>query len=213
MLHATQNKFTAKARPKHCRKESKTMAKNSTKNQQAIFANDEKSVLELTAAEQAAEQAAIALHKANMADLIDAMLFKAGMATSEDEHKAARPQTAQEKAEAALQAIGLDLASLTPAKAEIGKLAVDVKGIASCLGKYGKHCFAPDTANGTSLVTYSITKQLVETGKATLAKTLDDARQHLPTYSSTGHFNTCKRMLKEHYTLNIWQGGFSINAK
>lgn len=191
----------------------KNSTKNSTKNQQAIFANDEKSVLELTAAEQAAEQAAIALHKAGMTALIDAMLFKAGMAASEDEHKAARPQTAQEKAEAALLAIGLDLASLTPAKAEVGKLAVSVKDIASCLGKYGKHCFAPDTANGTSLVTHSITKQIIETGKATLAKTLDDARQYLPTYSSTGHFNTCKRLLKEHYTLNVWQGGFSLSSK
>ena len=182
------------------------------------MANNKKSenkaqAIELTQAEQAAEQAALALHKAGMADLIDAMLAKAGMATEEAEHKAARPQTAQEKAEAALQAIGLDLASLTPAKAEVGKLAVSIKDIASCLGKYGKHCFAADTANGTSIVTHSITAQLVETGKATLAKTLDDARQYLPTYSSTGHFNTCKRLLKEHYALNVWQGGFSISSK
>lgn len=167
----------------------------------------------LTQAEQAAEQAALALHKAGMADLIDAMLFKAGVAIEEAEHKAAKPQTAQEKAEAALQAIGIDLASLKPAKASTSALAVNVKDIAACLGKYGKHCFAPDTANGTSLVTHSITKQLVETGKATLAKTLDDARKHLPSYSSTGHFNTVKRLLKEHYSLNVWQGGFSINSK
>ena len=169
--------------------------------------------IELTQAEQAAEQAALALHKAGMADLIEAMLFKAGMATEEAEHKAARPQTAQEKAEAALQAIGLDLASLTPAKAKVGKLAVSIKDIASCLGKYGKHCFAPDTTNGTSIETHSITKQLIETGKATLTKTLEDARKHLPSYSSTGHFNTCKRLLKEHYSLNVWQGGFSITSK
>ena len=167
----------------------------------------------LTADEKAVESAILALAAANLHHYVNAAIEKAGMAFSAEEHAVCKPLSAIDKAAAALAAVGVDILSLEADKAEVGKLAVSIKDIASCLGKYGKHCFAADTANGTSIVTHSITAQLVETGKATLAKTLDDARQYLPTYSSTGHFNTVKRLLKEHYALNVWQGGFSISSK
>lgn len=181
---------------------------NNKKSEKAV-----ESAVELTAEEKAVESAVFALAAANLHHYVNAAIEKAGMAISQAEHDAARPLSAIDKAAAALAAVGVDIMSLEADKAEVSKLAVSIKDIASCLGKYGKHCFAPDTTNGTSIVTHSITAQLVETGKATLAKTLDDARQYLPTYSSTGHFNTCKRLLKEHYSLHVWQGGFSISAK
>lgn len=181
------------------------MAKSNNTNQ-AILSNTEDQLSIL-------ENAVILMAQAGMHGLIDQAIVKAGYAYTEAEHAAAKPQTAAEKAAAALKAAGVDLASLTPAKAQAGTLALTLDGIAKACGKYGKHCFGADVTNGTSLVTYSITKQLIETGKATLAKTLDDARQHLPSYSSTGHFNTMKRLLKEHYNLNVWQGGFAISAK
>lgn len=137
---------------------------------------------------------------------VESMILAAGFAVSVEEHEACKPVDKREAALAALKAF-------MPVQASQASLTVSLKDIASCLGKYGKHCFGADVDNGTSLVTHSIAKQLVETGKASLAKTLDDARAFLPSYSSTGHFNTCKRLLKEHYALNVWQGGFSISSK
>ena len=169
--------------------------------------------IELTQAEQAAEQAALALHKAGMADLIEAMLFKAGMAISEAEHDEARPMSEADKAKAALAAIGIDIAELKPETAKAGKLAINKAGLVSAFGKYGKHVYAADTSNGTSLVTHEVAKQLLETGKCLLPEVLKAVRQHLPAYSSTGHYNTLKRMLKAEYALNVWQAGFSITSK
>ena len=149
--------------------------------------------------------AALALGAIDAAQ-VENLILTAGFAISNEEHEACKPIDKKEAALAALR-------GFLPVQASQSALTVSLKDIASCLGKYGKHCFAPDTDNGTSLVTHSIAKQLVETGKASLAKTLDDARAHLPQYSSTGHFNTCKRLLKEHYALNVWQGGFAISSK
>ena len=146
-------------------------------------------------------------------EAVNTAILKAGFSTSNEEHAACKPISAKEQAALALAAFGIDTAQLEAETAQAGKLAVNVPDIAKALGKYGKHCFGADMANGTSIVTHSITAQLVNTGKATLAKTLDDARKYLPSYSSTGHFNTCKRLLKEHYSLNVWQGGFAISAK
>ncbi len=148
---------------------------------------------------------ALSLGAVNVADA-ESMIVAAGFAITEQEHNESKPVDKKEAALAALR-------GFLPVQSTQAALTVSLKDIASCLGKYGKHCFAPDTDNGTSLVTHSIAKQLVETGKASLAKTLDDARAHLPQYSSTGHFNTCKRLLKEHYALNVWQGGFAISSK
>ena len=183
------------------------MAKKNT----AIKAENMAENMAITEAEHKAEQAAIALHKAGMTALIDAMLHKAGVAITEAEHSEARPLSEADKAKAALAAIGLDLASLTADKATAGNLAISVDGLARAFGKYGKHVFAADTANGTSLVTHNVAAQLLSTGKCLLPEVLKAVRQHLPNYSSTGHYNTLKRMLKaEGYKLNVWQAGFSI---
>lgn len=179
------------------------------KNAEAVNVNAEADKLtQFEAVLLAAVAAGVLADKA-----VNAAIFKAGFNVSEAEHAEARPINKADKAKADLLAFGIDTAELHAEAANVGALAVNVPDIAKALGKYGKHCFAADTANGTSIVTHSITAQLVNTGKATLAKTLDDARKHLPSYSSTGHFNTCKRLLKEHYSLNVWQGGFAISAK
>lgn len=161
------------------------------------------------------EEAILAAVKAGVlkGEAVNAAIVKAGFGITAEEHAEAKPISKADAAKAALAAFGIDTAELHAEAANVGALAVNVPDIAKALGKYGKHCFAADTANGTSIVTHSITAQLVNTGKATLAKTLDDARKHLPSYSSTGHFNTCKRLLKEHYSLNVWQGGFAITQK
>ena len=164
--------------------------------------NSAQAVENITDNERKAEQAAIALHKAGMADLINAMLHKAGVAITADEHKAARPQTAQEKAEAALQAIGLDLASLKPAQAKAGKLAIDQASLAQALGKLSVHMFAPDHGNGTSLITHHIAQGLLAGQRkfslGELIKLVNSTytKPKGTPYASTGHINTIKRLLK-----------------
>lgn len=185
--------------------------KTSKAQAQAVNANVQAS----ESVQAQASEAYVDFHEALLAALalgaikaedVGGMIVAAGFAISETEHAEARPV---DKKAAALAA----LSAFMPVQASQSALSVSLKDIASALGKYGKHCFGADIENGTSLVTHSIATQLVETGKASLTKTLDDARKHLPSYSSTGHFNTCKRLLKEHYALNIWQGGFGISSK
>jgi len=176
--------------------ESKTMSKTMSKNTAIVLSDDELK----------GEQLALALAKAGMSDSIEAALIQLGLAISADEHEAARPKSAKEQAMALAASLGVDLKA-KPAS----KLAADFDGIAKAFGKYSKHCFAADSENGTSLVTNSVCRQLVETGKASLAKTLDDVRKCLPTYSSAGHYNTLKRMLKEAgFTVHVQQGSFSL---
>ena len=164
---------------------------------------------ELTSEELKAEQLVFALAKAGMHDQIETALSQLGMAISAEEHEAARPKSAKEQALALAASLGLDLAM---PKAS-GKLAVNIESLAKAFGKYGKHCYAADAENGTSLVTRSVTRQLVETGKCSLPETLADVRKHLPNYSSTGHYNTLKRLLKaEGFLVSVSQANFSITA-
>lgn len=169
----------------------------------------------LTNEEAKAEQAALALAKAGHAALIDGMLTACGMAVSEAEHNEARPQTAEEKADAALKAIGLDLASLkaTAKPAKAGKLALNLDALAKAVEKYGKHAVIFDADNGTSICTHFMLNRLAETGRVSLSDTLAHVRQYKPTYSSTGHYNTIKAMLKKAgYRVSIGQGFFTVSA-
>lgn len=183
------------------------MAKKNTT--QAVNENmaDKAQAAQLTAV----ERALFMLVKAGRTDLIDTAIVKSGMAITAEEHAAARPMSADEIAASALADIGLNMADLTPQAAKASTLAVSLDSLAHAFGKYGKHCFAADASNGTSLVTHEVTRQLLEAGKCSLPDVLKAVRQHLPQYSSTGHYNTLKRMLKaEGYKLNVWQAGFSI---
>ena len=142
---------------------------------------------------------------------IEAAIFKAGFNVSEAEHAEARPINKADKAKAALAAFGIDADAIKAESVKAGALAVSIDSLARAFGKYGKHCFAADTSNGTSLVTHEVTRQLLEAGKCSLPDVLKAVRQHLPQYSSTGHYNTLKRMLKaEGFRLNVWQAGFGI---
>lgn len=144
-------------------------------------------------------------------DAIDKAIFKAGFGIEDAEHTAARPINKADKAKADLLAFGIDADAIKAEAAKAGALAVSIDSLARAFGKYGKHCFAADTSNGTSLVTHEVTRQLLEAGKCSLPDVLKAVRQHLPQYSSTGHYNTLKRMLKaEGFRLNVWQAGFSI---
>ena len=168
----------------------------------------------LTQAEREAEALAIALHNAGMTAQIEPALVQLGMATTQAEHEAARPMSAKDIAYAKAAALGLDLAALKPAQAGNATLAVSLEGLARAFGKYGKHVFAPDFSNGTSVVTHEVAKQLLANGKCSLPDVLKAVRAHLPLYASTGHYNTLKRMLKaEGFSLNVWQAGFSITNK
>ena len=147
--------------------------------------------------------AALALGAVAITD-IDSMIVAAGFAVSEAEHEAAKPI---DKKAAALAA----LSAFMPEQAKAGALAVNVNSLARAFGKYGKHVYAADTSNGTSLVTHAVAAQLITNGKCSLPDVLKAVREHLPNYASTGHYNTLKRMLKaEGYKLNVWQAGFSI---
>ena len=158
-----------------------------------------------------AENAVLALAAAGLAHYVDAAIMASGLAITQAEHDEARPLSAIDKAKAALAAIGVDIMALEADKATAGNLAVNVANLAQAFGKYGKHVYAADKANGTSLVTHEVARQILESGKCLLPEVLKAVRQHLPNYSSTGHYNTLKRMLKaEGYKLNVWQAGFSI---
>lgn len=142
------------------------------------------------------------------ADDVQALIVKAGFAVSQAEHDEAKPIDAKAAALSALSAFLPDHAT-----ASAGTLAVDIKSIAAAFGKYGKHVFGYDANNGTSLVTFSIAEQLVKTGKASLPATLDFVRKFKPEYASSGHYNTCKKLLKAHgFKLNVAQASFSISA-
>jgi len=164
---------------------------------------------------EAFEAAMIQAVKANALtlELVEAAIVASGHAVSEDEHNAAKPVDKAQAALAELAKFGVNVASLTAKTESASLLAVDVKGLAAALDKYGKHVFAYDADNGTSLCTYSIAQQLLATGKASLPATLDFVRKFKPEYASSGHYNTCKRLLKEHYKLNVSQASFSISAK
>lgn len=164
-------------------------------------------LIQFEAALLAAVKAGVLIGKA-----VDVAIVKAGFDTAEAEHKAARPIDKAEAAKADLLAFGIDADTLkAEAEAVAVKLAVDKAGLARAFGKYGKHVFAADTANGTSLVTHEVARQLLENGKCVLPDVLKAVRASLPAYASTGHYNTLKRMLKaEGYKLNVWQAGFSI---
>ena len=177
--------------------------------------NTKNVAIELTTDEQKAEQAAFALAKAGHASLIDGMLSACGMAISADEHNAARPLSDEEKAEQALKVLGLDLASLkaTAKPAKAGKLALNIDALAKAVEKYGKHAIVFDQDNGTSICTHFMLNRLAETGRVSLSDTLAHVRQYKPTYSSTGHYNTIKAMLKKAgYRVSIGQGFFTVSA-
>jgi len=202
---AAENKATNKAA------ENKAAENKAAENKAAENKAAENNAYELTAEELKAEQLAIALAYAGMAEQIEPALVTLGMATTQAEHEAARPKSAKDIAYAMAADLGLDLHALKPAQAGAATLAVSVEGLSKAFGKYGKHVFAPDTANGTSLVTHSVAKQLLESGKCSLPEVLKTVRQHLPNYASTGHYNTLKRMLKaEGFELNVAQASFSI---
>ena len=162
------------------------------------------------------ESAILAALKAGAikAEQIDGIIAKAGFNVPESEHADARPINKADAAKAELLAFGVDVDALQAETAQAGNLAVNVASLASAFGKYGKHVYAADTANGTSLVTHEVARQILESGKCLLPEVLKAVRQHLPNYSSTGHYNTLKRMLKaEGYKLNVWQAGFGITGK
>lgn len=211
-LESLPDSSTVKRKPKastakNASQVSEIMSKNKQNAEQAVIAYAEADKL------AAIESAVIALAKANMHHYVNDAIVKAGMAISEAEHAACKPMSEADKAKAALAAIGIDIAELKPETAKASKLAIDKAGLVSAFGKYGKHVYAADTSNGTSLVTHEVARQLLETGKCLLPEVLKAVRQHLPAYSSTGHYNTLKRMLKAEYALNVWQAGFSITSK
>ena len=145
------------------------------------------------------------------AEAENAAIMKAGFGVPDEEHAACKPISAKEQAALALAAFGIDTAQLEAETAQAGTLAVNTASLTRAFGKYGKHVYAADTANGTSLVTHNVATQLLSTGKCLLPEVLKAVREYLPNYSSTGHYNTLKRMLKaEGYKLNVWQAGFSI---
>ena len=144
---------------------------------------------------------------------IDAAIVKAGFAFTAEEHAACKPVSAAEQAAAELAAYGIDASALQAEQAAVTPQAMTLDGIAKACGKYGKYAVIYDQTNGTSCVSHYIINELAKHGKVTLTGTLEFTRKHLPSYSSTGHFNTMKRLLKEHFALNVWQGGFAISAK
>ena len=161
------------------------------------------------------EAALLAAVKAGVlaGDGVDKAIVKAGLAYTADEHKAARPINAADKAKAELLAFGVDIDALQAETAKAGALAVNVSDIAKALGKYGKYAVIYDADNGTSCVSHYIINELAKHGKVTLADTLAFARKTLPSYSSSGHYNTIKSLLKKAgYRLNVSQGSFSISA-
>lgn len=207
MLHATQ--ASARVRQgSNVAKKSKTMANNKSENKaQAVENKAQADKLEQFESALLAAVAAGVL----AGDAIDKAIFKAGFGIEDAEHTAARPINKADKAKADLLAFGIDADAIKAEAAKAGALAVSIDSLARAFGKYGKHCFAADTSNGTSLVTHEVTRQLLEAGKCSLPDVLKAVRQHLPQYSSTGHYNTLKRMLKaEGFRLNVWQAGFSI---
>jgi hypothetical protein len=176
-------------------------------------AAENKAAYELTADEHKLETALLALLAIGRADLIDTAIKAANMAATEAEHTAARPQTAEEKAKAALLAIGLDMAALEPVQATAATLALSLDALAKAAGKYGRHAVICDNTNGTSLATHYMLNTLATAGRVTLADTLKYVREHLPTYASAGHYNTIKAMLKKAgYSVNVAQGSFSLKA-
>ena len=183
-------------------KERKAMS-NEKKNSKAV------QTIELTSEETKAEQLALALAKAGMHDQIETALVQLGLAVTADEHEAARPKTAKETALALAASLGLNLAM--PAKA--GKLALNLDSLAKAVEKYGKHAVIFDSENGTSICTHYMLNALANTGRVSLSDTLAHVRQYKPTYSSTGHYNTIKAMLKKAgYKVAVSQGFFSISA-
>ena len=172
-----------------------------------------KATVELTADELKAESAVLALVHAGMADHVDSFLAACGMATSAEEHEAARPLSKAEIAAKALAACGVDIASLKPAKAHGKALALNLDALAKAVEKYGKHAVVFDSENGTSICTHFMLNALANTGRVSLSDTLAHVRQYKPTYSSTGHYNTIKAMLKKAgYKVAVSQGFFSITA-
>jgi hypothetical protein len=188
-------------------------AENKATNKAAENKAAENNVYEMTAEEKALEAALLALLAIGRADLIEPAIKAANMAATDAEHAAARPQTAEEKALAALQAIGLDMAALEPVQATAANLAMSLDALAKAAGKYGRYAIVFDADNGTSCVSHYMLKTLAESGRVTLADTLAFARKTLPSYSSAGHYNTMKRLFKAAgYRVNVSQGSFSLSV-
>ena len=178
------------------------MAKTQNTNQ-AILSNTEDQLSIL-------ENAVILMAAAGMHSLIDQAIVKAGYAYTEAEHAAAKPQTAAEKAAAALKAAGVDMASLEPAKATANKLAVNYDTLAKCFGKLAVHIDKPQHDNGTSLITYHIAQGLLSGQRRfslgeliKLVNTTYTMPKGTP-YVSTGHVNTIKALLRK--------AGFSVQS-
>jgi regulator of sigma D len=135
-------------------------------------------------------------------DQVDNVILQAGFAVTEKEHTEAKPVS---KKELALTALA-EFVNLNQITNKAGQ-----ENLLSAFGKYQVHCFTPDKSNGTSLVSHYCYQQLKAGKTVYLSEVLAYVRQHLPTYSSSGHFNTIKRLLKKAgITLNISKGQFSI---
>jgi hypothetical protein len=186
-------------------------------NKKTNKAAENKAAYELTADEHKLEAALLALLAIGRADLIDTAIKAANMAATEAEHAAARPQTAEEKALAALQAIGLDMASLEPVQATAANLAVSVEGLRKAFGKYSVHIDTVDTSNGTSLVTHYTAKALLSEGHVDIGATLRDINKvytgEKAIYKSPNHFATLRKYLRlAGFNVIITKAGFRVTA-
>lgn len=136
-------------------------------------------------------------------DQVDNVILQAGFMVTIEDHKKAKPVSKKEKASAML-AEYLDLDLVTGKK--------EKQNLLSAFGKYQVHCLGqPNESNGTSLVSAYVYNQLKAGKTVHNHKCLDYVKKYLPTYSSVGHLNTLKRMLKKAgYDVKVFRGGFSI---
>ena len=137
------------------------------------------------------------------AQAVNELIEKAGFNVADEEHAACKPISAKEQAALALASFGVDIASLKPAQAKAGKLAVNYDTLAKALGKLECHIDKPLHDNGTSLVTHHIAQGLLNGQKRfsigeIIAKVNETYTmpKGVP-YASTGHINTIKALLKK----------------
>jgi len=170
--------------------------------------NIEKNV-NLTAEETRLEAALFALAKAGRHDLIEPAIKAANMAISEDDHKAAKPLTAEDMAKAALLEAGIDIASLEPVKATSKALTDSLKGLWLEI--------MPDKSadkQGTAFCNYFMTSKVKagETVKKAdlLAFVQKEYRSH---YVNVGHYATwLKRLSDEKVPHTKGSGFFRVTA-
>jgi len=132
------------------------------------------------------------------AKAVEAYIAESEFFVSEAEHEESKPVKQSEIALANLQ----DFLTKKPANELILK----------AFGKYAVHAFSANESNGTSLSTYYIYNKLISNETVYLSDVLTYVRQFLPSYSSSGHFNTIKRLLKAAgFSVNVSKGCFSIS--